>query len=140
MVMNPKSTPTFKDVNDLAAHGISQGVAAGIERFIVKRKLDVSPGPGSPSPVAAFTVAFTGELGDKPEIYPFTKSFKAQLDAVKAELMPHLKEIWDAGEFDNALALTRTVFFGETIMFLDENLKEVVGAFNAIRNTKIEMN
>lgn len=141
MVMKSSKSQEFSSVKELAIKGMSQGVSAGIEAFILRRKLDVSPGPGSPAPVAAFTVALLAEFDNKPNsIYPFQKSIKEQLSQVMEATMPYLNDLWINGEMENALALARTIFYGETLIFLDENLKEVISLIKAIRETPIQMN
>lgn len=128
----------FKNHIEIADQGISQGVAAGIEVFIKKRGIDVSPGPGSPSPVAAFTVAFIGEFSEANDIYPYETSFKSQCGQAMEQLLPVLKVLFEAGEIDQALSLARTIFYGETLIFLDAHLKETIDIIKAIRETEIK--
>lgn len=133
-MLKDQSTP-----EDVIREGLAQGMSKAIEQLIKVRKIDVSPGVGSPSPVAAFTVAITAEFGDNKEIYPLKESLFQQVHMAIDQIVPVVSQLLDNGEKENALKLARTVMYGEVMLFLDRHVVEIIKIIKAIRDTEIKM-
>ncbi len=128
-------TTETKPLHQIADVAMAQGLAAAIERFIQRRGMNMEPTEKCVSPLAAFTVAvmaeFTGAGGE--DMYPFDKSLKERLAVVMADCLPVMRELYSQNKLEEAQQFGRTMFYSEALLFLDDNLLEVIGLIKAIK-------
>jgi len=136
VMLTDKSNPETPE--DVIKQGLSQGMSKALEDFINVRRIDVTPGVGSPSPIAAFTVAVTSEFGGNKEIYPLKESLFEQVHMAIDQIIPIVKQLLENDEKDNAIKLARTVMYKEVLLFLDRHVVEIIKIIKAIRDTEIK--
>lgn len=120
------------------ANATSEGIMEALKSFINHNRIDITPGTLSTFPPTGFMILLTSEIaiaaGEKAEAtYPFKQSFKAIWDHVNVELTPIFCALWENKEGRVAVALARTVAFGETLKFLEANRDDVAAEFAKIR-------
>ena len=118
---------------------IGDGVIEGIQAFFRRNLLKVEPGTNNAKPVVEFVTLLTAEMQDDPEdktpkrLYPFSRSFRSAWEEAVTDISPVLIKLWENKEEKEAVVLSRTISYLETFKFLEDNAKEMISKYNAIR-------
>jgi len=130
-----------KRVANLAAQHVSDGVMAGIQNFLRKHEVVVSPTDHNKQPLIDFVDAITCEYDSdqaKKDKYPkgFKSSFRGRIEgavfaeqSIKALMALSLNQ-----EEENFAKLCRVIGYGETLVFMDENKDFLLSLMNELRS------
>ncbi len=133
IILNPGESPENKSLSSIVEQQVANGVAKGIEMFLVRNNVNIRPSRECEKPLEVFMGKLLAEYLEGAPGYPFKDSLRQIVLLRQAEESATLQDLYENKEFKSVEGLARMAGAAAVLEFLDAHREEALRVIREIR-------